>query len=873
MKECDVRHRHVLWSSTLVVVLALRAGPAAAADPVTETGQHFTLVGTRAAAYSPTPLYQLTSDKSRRVFVGNNSNDNTGIPVQMFNPIVYQNSVVKPIVLSDFETTTFGDLDGLAHYTDGNHEFLYVASKLHGLCRIDMDSKIPTIPFIGNVGRNGRGSPIVVRKNGNILVGSGDTPGVSEFDKNGVLLSTHLTGYQVNTMTYDPATDLIYFATFVPIANEVRVFNPATGLDDHVATAEGTIDGALALDPKSGLLFVGTANGTNSGLVDIIDVNLPASLEQFKVKRYAHGFNGSVGILREPLGGDLYFLDDTQLYRLPSDSVSVGLPQFGLAKYGKNRTGQSADGIDVVLQGTFTAADIVPDNATPAGWNSGFTIVPDGANTILRWTDGGTTTVAPNGTAHIGFHTYKLPVNILYVEWKHAGAVTGCVTQVSLAADTGPVLNLKSIVANGPCSPGPLNVARVHINWFKIAPRPDTLTAHDDFASLRTDVIPGGPFPISPSDSLPIHFGVPPTGAAYALVSFDVGSTSAFNDSTTDFVLMPWPVAEAPASSQNVLILTDNSSAALNGASHLTDLIAAFRNTGASVSVNSTELTNGTAMPMVEVSGWDAVIVATVTGSPIDASDIPVLQSAVNARASSAFLFFTDACNGCTRSSASAVLPIVNSVGGWSATLGAADNSSFTATLTGSYSGPFSSLASITGVAYSPLVGVPSPNVIYTTNAPGSPGPSAVVAPATDNSACVYMSTDVTQFWVTGGIAPAQANELAAAYLDAALECPSAQELLDVGPGPVSGAFGITRLGPNPAIGQFAVAFRIPADMAARIEVVDIAGRRVRSLELGQLRQGEHRVAFSLHDVRPGTYFVRLVGPDRVSMSKVIILE
>jgi hypothetical protein len=863
----------VLWSSTLAVVLALRAGPAAATDPVTETGLHFTLVGTRAAAYSPTPLYQLTSDKSRRVFVGNNSNDNVGIPVQMFDPVKFKNNGgVNPIVLSDFESTSFGDLDGLAHYTDGsNHEFLYVASKFHGMCRIDMASTACTIPFVGNIALNGKGSPIVVRKNGHILVGSGNDLGVWEYDQNGVLLNAsnpYMANYMVNTMTYDPGTDLIYFA---PFGTEVRVFNPATGLDDHVATAEGTIDGALAFDPKSGLLFVGTANGTNSGLVDIIDLQTP--LAAFKVKRYAHGFNGSVGILREPLGGDLYFLDDTQLYRLPSDSVRVGLPQFGLTKVCKNKTGQSADGIDVVLQGTFTAADIVPDNATPSAWNAGFTIVPAGANTILRWTDGGTTTVAPNGTAHIGFHTYKLPANILYVEWKHAGAVIACVTQPSLVADTGPVLTVKAIIANGPCGPGPLNVGRLHIDWFKFSPWPDTLRVHGDFASLRTDVIPGGPFPISPSDSLPIHFGLPPTGAAYALVSFDVGATSAFDDSTTDFVLMPWPVAEAPASSQNVLILTDNSSAALNGASHLTDLIAAFRSTGATVSVNSTELTNGTAMPISVVSGWDAVIVATVTGSPIDASDIPALQSAVNTRASSAFLFFTDACNGCTRSSASAVLPIVNSVGGWSVTLGAADNSSFTATLTGSYSGPFSSLASITGVAYSPLVGVPSPNVIYTTNAPGSPGPSAVVAPATDNSACVYLSTDVTQFWVTGGIAPAQANELAAAYLGAALECPSAQELLAVGPGPVSSAFGITRLSPNPAIRQFAVAFRIPADMAARIEVVDIAGRKVRSLELGQLRQGEHRVAFSLHDVRPGIYFVRLVGPDRVSMSKVIMLE
>ena len=222
---------------------------------------------------------------------------------------------------------------------------------------------------------------------------------------------------------------------------------------------------------------------------------------------------------------------------------------------------------------------------------------------------------------------------------------------------------------------------------------------------------------------------------------------------------------------QNVLILTDNSGAAQNGDTHVSDLIAAFTNAGATVTTNSTELTNGTTMPLSLVSGRDVVIVVTVTGAQIDAGDIPVLQSAVNTRASSAFLFFTDACSGCTRGSASAVLPIVNAAGGWTATLGSPDNSSYVGTLTGAYSAPFAALPTITSTAYSPLLGVPPANVIYTTNAPASPGACAVFAPGTSTTSCVYMATDVTEFSVTGGISPTQANGLAAAYLNAATGC------------------------------------------------------------------------------------------------------
>jgi hypothetical protein len=42
-------------------------------------------------------------------------------------------------------------------------------------------------------------------------------------------------------------------------------------------------------------------------------------------KPFASGFNGALGLLREPLSGDLYFLEGSQLYRLPSSAVTGSL--------------------------------------------------------------------------------------------------------------------------------------------------------------------------------------------------------------------------------------------------------------------------------------------------------------------------------------------------------------------------------------------------------------------------------------------------------------------------------------------------------------------------------------------------------------------
>ena len=78
------------------------------------------------------------------------------------------------------------------------------------------------------------------------------------------------------------------------------------------------------------------------------------------------------------------------------------------------------------------------------------------------------------------------------------------------------------------------------------------------------------------------------------------------------------------------------------------------------------------------------------------------------------------------------------------------------------------------------------------------------------------------------------------------------------GEGPV--AFALDGVRPNPASGNgLNVAFALPTGAAARLELLDVSGRRVLAREVGSLGVGRHTVNLSEgRRVAPGLYWVRL---------------
>ena len=80
---------------------------------------------------------------------------------------------------------------------------------------------------------------------------------------------------------------------------------------------------------------------------------------------------------------------------------------------------------------------------------------------------------------------------------------------------------------------------------------------------------------------------------------------------------------------------------------------------------------------------------------------------------------------------------------------------------------------------------------------------------------------------------------------------------------------------PNPFVATTTVRFALERAGPARVDVLDLAGRRVATLLDGAIGAGEQRVAWDGHDalgapVAPGLYVVRVAAEGRIRMSKLL---
>jgi hypothetical protein len=273
--------------------------------PTSVGGDTFTLVATNSGA---TQLYSLAADDAGVVYAGNNSYAFTvtpDIPVQRFRPASFAGSAVQ------FETIgpVCSDCDGLAFGAG----YLYAADCFAGTRKISVTNGSASI--FSTLTTSFCGSPLAFRaSDGHLFSNVGcQTNKIREFDSAGNIVANHTTTNGVQTMAFDPASGIIYYANYP--SGDVRAYDPISRADSFLATIDGSIDGGLAVDRLSNRLFVGTANGANQGRVYTIDLTTHA------VSLFASGFDGSLGILREQISGDLYFLEAHNLYRLQSTNV------------------------------------------------------------------------------------------------------------------------------------------------------------------------------------------------------------------------------------------------------------------------------------------------------------------------------------------------------------------------------------------------------------------------------------------------------------------------------------------------------------------------------------------------------------------------
>ncbi len=102
----------------------------------------------------------------------------------------------------------------------------------------------------------------------------------------------------------------------------------------------------------------------------------------------------------------------------------------------------------------------------------------------------------------------------------------------------------------------------------------------------------------------------------------------------------------------------------------------------------------------------------------------------------------------------------------------------------------------------------------------------------------------------------------------------STDEPLDVaGATPV--ALALEPPHPNPAVGgRLSVWFALPGGAPARLELLDVSGRRVAAREVGGLGAGRHAVELGAgRALAPGLYLIRLTQGPAVRVARVALLE
>ena len=91
---------------------------------------------------------------------------------------------------------------------------------------------------------------------------------------------------------------------------------------------------------------------------------------------------------------------------------------------------------------------------------------------------------------------------------------------------------------------------------------------------------------------------------------------------------------------------------------------------------------------------------------------------------------------------------------------------------------------------------------------------------------------------------------------------------------PLALQFALHGFAPNPSPGAASVAFTLAGPGEARLEVLDVAGRRVATHEVGPLGAGRHTLRLeSQVPLAPGLYLLRLVTPTRTLAARGVVVR
>lgn len=203
------------------------------------------------------------------------------------------------------------------------------------------------------------------------------------------------------------------------------------------------------------------------------------------------------------------------------------VPTVSANKDFQNNTGQAVDDIEWLIQGTYSSVISHYDGPYPTQPNStfsSFTIVPSGANTLLRWSGGAS--IPNGGFAHVGFVVPGISLTTLGASWTIGGVFAGCAHQVSVGEGfshaSGEVVFQNTATT---CESQVLYVGNISVEWFPTNVPLAELSVNGIRYPLRTDDISSPPVSLSPGVSVPVTIPLPPPGARFAMIRYTVSAS------------------------------------------------------------------------------------------------------------------------------------------------------------------------------------------------------------------------------------------------------------------------------------------------------------------------------------------------------------
>jgi hypothetical protein len=89
---------------------------------------------------------------------------------------------------------------------------------------------------------------------------------------------------------------------------------------------------------------------------------------------------------------------------------------------------------------------------------------------------------------------------------------------------------------------------------------------------------------------------------------------------------------------------------------------------------------------------------------------------------------------------------------------------------------------------------------------------------------------------------------------------------------PAQASFALKRLSPDAGRAvQFAIS--LPAAGPASLDLIDVTGRRMASVDLTSLGSGDHQVKMDTHGARAGVYFARLTQANKMLSTRVVLVR